>query len=166
MYYIVAYALYQTYHITTVDGTIITGRAVIVSGKTAKLELSEDVEDDTIVSVLSTGRDNLTSTQIQQRRILEEALRNPKSFTGLPFVQMLFAPPDDVEQLTWPESNRKPSDEPLELDFDIKDLNDSQVRTFFQSRRPRASGVCVGGSCRPRLKSRTHYDDLRPSWHR
>jgi hypothetical protein len=143
-------------------------KAEIVSGRTAKLLLSETIELDTIVSVQSTERDD-TFAQSQRRNILDKALQNPERLIGIPFAQMIYVPTSPVDQIVWPQSNRKLLDEPIELDFDIKDLNDSQARIFFilvYRGYWVSEFFLIDGSCRPCFESREDYNDYWPSRHR
>jgi hypothetical protein len=145
-------------------------QAVFVEGKTAKLKLAEEIDIDSIISLVSTGKDDFSNAEVQRRRLLTRALQNGEQLMDIPFVQMIWFPSIGIEQIAWPVSTRDKLDEPLDLEFD-KDLNDSQARVFSTSKlvSRRVLAALVGEGCRtrsqPRWRNGSHHDDHRPAGH-
>lgn len=80
-----------------------------------------------IVSLVTTGRDDNSVAEMKRRKILTKALQNKEKLLSVPFIQMIWFPSRPLESIIWPTSTRQELKEPIELDFE-KQLNDSQAR--------------------------------------
>ena len=121
----VVYIPSQTIEIETIsDGrkNIIKGRAVQVEGRAATLHLRNAFQGKDVRSIVTVGKESLTSAEGRRESIILDAFRGHNQLLSLPFVQFIWQLADQPDWLT-----RYPSVRPQLPDTpQTKRLNSSQ----------------------------------------
>lgn len=109
------------------DGSILEGRVSTVSGKISKIALvnKETITAKDIKHIITTGKEGPGHTDSIRYRILINAIQNPKELFQSSFLRLLWYNPDPAT-LPWPHPRRPRPEEPFEVDFIYRSLNQSQ----------------------------------------
>ncbi|KAG6821293.1 hypothetical protein H0H93_000153 [Arthromyces matolae] len=89
---------------------ITRGQTGSVAGKSAPLIANRSLDGKTVTSIISIGRDDPTTAEAQREATVLRVLQGYKELlndTG-PWIQNIFYPSDDSEQLSWPPSWSEP----------------------------------------------------------
>jgi primosomal protein N' len=93
---------------TVTDGrrSIIKGRAVQVEGRAATLHLHNSFEGRSVRSIVTVGKESLTTAEGQREKIVLDAFRESNSLLSMPFVRLIWLPLEQPDWLTTPRLPR------------------------------------------------------------
>jgi regulator of nonsense transcripts 1 len=129
--------------IETPNGKV-SGRAIQVRGKTAKISVSKKVDGGAIRSITTVGKEDLTCAEKQRSLIVLDAFQGSAYLLSSPFVQSIFFPPLPANKLKWPEPFLGPTPT---IDFPYRPLDDSQRKAVdfcLSMKKESRIGLIVG----------------------
>lgn len=99
----------QTIEIETItDGrkSIVKGRAIQVEGRAATLQLHNPFQGNSVRSIVTVGKESLTTAEGRRERIVLDAFRGSNSLLSMPFVRLIWLPSEQPDWLTTPRLPR------------------------------------------------------------
>ncbi|KAK7050877.1 hypothetical protein VNI00_004989 [Paramarasmius palmivorus] len=106
----------------------VSSRSLDVVGRNASFAKGTMVNNATVTSIVSTGRDGPTRADMKRADIALRVLQGQHSLEHNPWVQNIWFPPSDTELLTWPEGWSKQKSQPLSIPESTEsNLNPSQT---------------------------------------
>lgn len=99
----------------------------MVAGKISRIALvnKETITAKDIKHIVTTGKEQSTVADIARYRLLISAINNPKELFQSPFLRLIWYNPDPTT-LPWPHPIHPRPEEPFEVDFIYRSLNESQ----------------------------------------